>query len=82
MEAILGHALSVFAGFFAIVNPIANTPVIVGMTAGQTERERRAIAFRALATAFIILFFAVIGVQMLIAGIGGAVAGYQLAGHG
>lgn len=29
-KATVGHVLSVFMGFFAIMNPIANTPVFLG----------------------------------------------------
>ena len=35
VDGFLGHALSVFMGFFAIMNPIANTPVFLGLTAGD-----------------------------------------------
>lgn len=46
----LGHTITVFLGFFAIMNPIANTAVFVGLTddAGQAERKR--IALKAVLT--------------------------------
>jgi len=55
MDTVLSHALTVFMGFFAIMNPIANTPVFLGMTAGEDAATRKAIAVRALATAFVII---------------------------
>jgi len=62
MEAVLGHALSVFMGFFAIMNPLANTPVFLGLTSGTDRDTRRAIAGRALLLSFgIILIFAAAG---------------------
>tara|TARA_R110000850_G_scaffold117437_1_gene233867 strand:+ start:2400 stop:2555 length:156 start_codon:yes stop_codon:yes gene_type:complete len=46
--------------YFAIMNPIANTPVFLGLTDGLSESDRRWVAIRG-----------VISVQMLIAGIQG-----------
>ena len=62
MEGFVGHALSVFMGFFAIMNPIANTPVFLGLTAKDDPATQRKIAARALTVSFvIILFFAAAG---------------------
>jgi multiple antibiotic resistance protein len=55
MEAFISHAFSVFMGFFAIMNPIANTPVFLGLTAGDDSVARRKIAAKALIVAFIII---------------------------
>ena len=55
MDGFLGHALSVFMGFFAIMNPIANTPVFLGLTAGDDAGTRRKVAARALIASFIII---------------------------
>ena len=48
MESFIGHALSVFMGFCAIMNPIANTPVFLGLTSDDSPEIRRAVARRAL----------------------------------
>ncbi|MDA3942353.1 MAG: NAAT family transporter [Bacteroidetes bacterium] len=48
-------ALTTFMGFFAIMNPIANTPVFVGLTADFTNSERKKTAFKAVLTAFVII---------------------------
>lgn len=55
MEHITGHALSVFMGFFAIMNPIANTPVFLGLTADDRPAIRRRVAAKALLTAFVLI---------------------------
>lgn len=55
VESFLGHALSVFMGFFAIMNPVANTPVFLGLTADDDARTRRKIAAKALIISFIII---------------------------
>jgi len=55
MENMLGHALSVFMGFFAIMNPIANTPVFLGLTADDSPEVRRAVARKAMILSFVII---------------------------
>lgn len=62
MESFIGHALSVFMGFFAIMNPVANTPVFLGLTADDDAGTRRMIAARALlVSAVIIVVFCAAG---------------------
>jgi multiple antibiotic resistance protein len=56
----MSHQLILFAGtafmgFFAIMNPLANTPVFLGLTAGDDATTRNAVAAKALALAFIII---------------------------
>jgi len=75
VDAFISHALSVFMGFFAIMNPTANTPVFLGLRAEDDSVARRKIAAKA-------LILAVIGVQMLIQGIGVAVSEFQKMGVG
>jgi multiple antibiotic resistance protein len=55
MEGFIGHAVSVFLGFFAIMNPIANTPVFLGLTDGDSENVRRSVARKALIFSFVII---------------------------
>ena len=55
-------ALTVFTGFFAIMNPIANIPIFLTLVSDYSEQEKRAINKNAVITAFfIILTFAVLG---------------------
>ena len=37
------------------MNPLANTPVFLGVTTGDDAKTRRAVAFRALALTFLIV---------------------------
>ncbi len=61
-KAMIGQALSVFMGFFAIMNPIANTPVFLSLTAGDDAATRRKVAFQAVLTAFlVVLVFCLLG---------------------
>ena len=55
MNAFIGHALSVFMGFFAIMNPVANTPVFLGLTEEDDPETRRKIATKALMVSFVII---------------------------
>jgi len=55
MESFIGHVLSVFMGFFAIMNPIANTPVFLGLTAEDDSETRRKVATKALTVSFVII---------------------------
>lgn len=62
LRSTLGHALSVFMAFFAIMNPIANTPVFLGLTGDDTPAVRRRVALKAvIATFLIILTFVLLG---------------------
>lgn len=55
-------ALTVFTGFFAIMNPIANTPIFLGLTEDKKEVTKRRVAKTATITAFIIVTaFVVLG---------------------
>ncbi|MGE4539921.1 MAG: MarC family protein [Bacteroidales bacterium] len=48
-------AITTFMGFFAIMNPIANTPVFVGLTGNMSQSDRKMTAFRAVLIAFVII---------------------------
>ena len=49
------YALTVFMGFFAIMNPIANTPIFMGLVEGENKKTKMRIAKTATITAFIIV---------------------------
>ena len=62
MIDLLQHSILVFAAFFAIMNPISNTAVFVGLTANEDRATQKKTAYRALIiTFFIILAFALFG---------------------
>jgi len=91
MNALLAQALAVFMGFFAIMNPIANTPIFLGLTAGDASAVRRKVAFRALLVSFLIvvvfsaagkLIFEAFGITLpafrITGGVLVALVGYQM----
>lgn len=49
------YILTVFSGFFAMMNPIGSTPIFIGLTKGMNSKDKRAIAFKALLIAFIVV---------------------------
>jgi multiple antibiotic resistance protein len=53
-ETIL-HCISAFMAFFAIMNPIANVPIFLGLTGDEDSETTAAIARRSLILAFIII---------------------------
>ncbi|MFV0591390.1 MAG: MarC family protein [Draconibacterium sp.] len=55
MTGYLTFALTVFTGFFAIMNPLANTPIFMGLVEDEDEAGKRRIAKTATITAFIIV---------------------------
>jgi len=55
MSDVTSQALTVFMAFFAIMNPIANTAIFVGLTAGQTRSVQVNVALRALITCLLII---------------------------
>ncbi|MEP0712146.1 MAG: MarC family protein [Algoriphagus sp.] len=62
MYNILGFTLSVFTGFFAIMNPIANVPIFHSLTEDLDKTSKRSISKTATITAFVIVVvFVVLG---------------------
>ncbi|WP_062260725.1 MarC family protein [Endozoicomonas arenosclerae] len=55
MTELLSFAATVFVGFFAIMNPIANTPIFLGLTHGIEPAEKRKIAIQSNFLAFVIV---------------------------
>lgn len=65
MESMIGHTLSVFMGFFAIMNPIANLPVFLSLTADDSEDVQRQVARKALILTFGIVFLFIVGGKLI-----------------
>jgi multiple antibiotic resistance protein len=55
MHQLILYAGTVFMGFFAIMNPLANTPVFLGLTAEDDSQTRKAVAAKGLLLAFLII---------------------------
>ena len=62
MNDMFQHMLTVFFGFFAIMNPIANTAVFIGLVGDEDQAVRRKIARKSLLISFcIIAIFSILG---------------------
>lgn len=62
MEDLSSQLISVFLGFFAIMNPIANTAAFAGLVGNMERSEQRRIAIRSIVITFIvILVFSLLG---------------------
>lgn len=55
MSELLTFTLSVFTGFFAIMNPIAGAPIFLGLVEGADRETKKRINRTALVTAFMIV---------------------------
>ncbi|WP_456423686.1 MarC family protein [Lutibacter sp.] len=60
MHELLTFSLTVFTGFFAIMNPIANIPIFMSLVEGADEVEKQMINKKAVFVAFLIVFIFVI----------------------
>ena len=91
MYGIFIFASTVFMGFFAIMNPIGNMPIFLGLVEGIDKSEQKKIAWKSVSLAFIIvaafsifgsLIFKAFGITLPAFQIGGGilifVVGYQL----
>ena len=62
MNELFTFSLGVFMGFFAIMNPIANTPIFMALTGDMDSESKKRIARKSTITAFIIVTaFVVLG---------------------
>lgn len=65
MDNYISFSLAVFAGFFAIMNPIGGIPVFLSLTQGADKKEKNKIAKKSTGIAFIIgLAFIIFGTYL------------------
>ncbi len=80
MENLITYALSVFMGFFAIMNPIANTPIFLGLTEGENKESKKKIAKTASITAFIIVVVFIIAGKYIFELFGITIPAFKITG--
>jgi multiple antibiotic resistance protein len=62
LSALTSHTVTVFLAFFAIMNPVASTPLFLSLTDGDEPAVRRQVAFQSLVLAFLlVLLFSLFG---------------------
>ncbi|MCG9596231.1 MarC family protein [Vibrio sp. Isolate25] len=65
MKELVLHTVTVFMGFFAIMNPIANIPIFLGLTSDEDRQTVKSIALRSVLIAFGIVFVFVISGKLI-----------------
>lgn len=80
MEDLITYTLTVFMGFFAIMNPIANTPIFLGLVEGEDSENKKKIAKTACFTAFIIVIAFVIAGKYIFELFGLTIPAFKITG--
>ncbi|MGB8223021.1 MAG: MarC family protein [Polyangiales bacterium] len=80
MQDHLLHVFTAFMGFFAIMNPIANTPIFLVQTEGDPDDVRRAVARRALIVTFLIIVVFTVSGRMIFQLFGIGLPAFQITG--
>ena len=80
MKELIVHATAVFMGFFAIMNPIANTPIFLGLTDGYGRQTKKAVALRAVALSFLIILIFCLAGKLLFHLFGISLAAFRITG--
>jgi len=80
MDAIMLHAVTVFMGFFAIMNPIANTPIFLGLTIDDDQQTTRSVALRSVLLAFIIIAVFSVAGKIIFEMFGISLAAFRITG--
>lgn len=80
MHELITFTITVFMAFFAMMNPIANTAIFVGLTSNETHEVKRKIAIKALVSAFVIIGFCCFLGQAIFTLFGITLAALRLAG--
>lgn len=74
------HGITVFMGFFAMLNPIGNLPVFLGMVQEFDQKTQKRVAFKAVLVAFVIIAtFTVLG-NLIFRLFGITLPAFQIAG--
>ncbi len=80
MDNLLTFTLTVFMGFFAIMNPIANTPVFLSLVGDASKENKKKIAKTATITAFLIVVVFVIAGKYLFELFGITIPAFKITG--
>ena len=80
MQNLLHHAISVFMAFFAIMNPIANTPIFLGLTAGDEKAIKRKIASQSLTLSFLIVLVSCLAGNLIFKAFGITLPAFRITG--
>ncbi len=74
------HFFTVFMAFFAIMNPVANASLFIGLTQDSDSNARRLIALRSVVVAFVIVSTFAIGGREIFSVFGITLPAFRIAG--
>jgi multiple antibiotic resistance protein len=74
------HGITVFMGFFAMLNPIGNIPIFLGMVQEFNEKTQKKVARRAVIAAFLIIAIFTIFGHFIFMMFGITLPAFQIAG--
>lgn len=80
MHEIILFSGTVFMGFFAIMNPIANTPIFLGLTQEMDKKGKKGVAFKSVFYAFIIVSIFAVSGQVVFKLFGITLPAFQIGG--
>ena len=80
MDSSAVHFMTVFMAFFAIMNPVANASLFIGLTQADERRLRRTIALRSVLVAFAIVAVFAIGGRQIFSIFGITLPAFRIAG--
>jgi multiple antibiotic resistance protein len=80
MTDILSFAMGVFMAFFAVMNPITNTPLFLTLTANKSSIARRRIAGQSVVVAFCITFLFILAGQKIFMVFGITLPSFKIVG--
>ncbi len=73
-------ALSAFATFFVVLDPIGNVPLFMALTGNMKPANRRRIAIRGVTAAAVILFITAFVGSAILEALGVSLAAFRIAG--
>jgi len=80
MNELYSFSITVLMGFFAIMNPIGNAPIYIGLVEGYSEAEKSRIARKSVLFTFIIVSIFVIFGGIIFKMFGITIQAFQMAG--
>jgi len=79
-ENLITFTLSALTAFFAIMNPIANTPIFIGLVDGQNPKQKKKTAKTACFTAFLIVTVFILLGKYIFSAFGITVPAFKITG--
>ncbi len=76
----IGFILQSFFSFFAIMNPIGNTPIFLSLVSNIPESDHRKVAFTGVLTAFLIVLLFTVGGNLIFRFFGITLPAFRIAG--